>query len=89
MDGDMAAAASQWATDSNSAVYIQLIGGETESSVLKALAGDLDREDDDDDDEDGADVIQFHPAFTYPIYGEHERVFGYKGLRLKLSYAAG
>ncbi|KAJ2698107.1 histone acetyltransferase 1, partial [Coemansia spiralis] len=96
MDGNMAAAASQWAADANSAVYIQLIGGETESSVLKALARDLDKEgeenvDDEDDEgtEFGADVIQFHPAFTYPIYGEHERVFGYKGLRIKLSYAAG
>ncbi|KAI8319899.1 acyl-CoA N-acyltransferase [Martensiomyces pterosporus] len=41
------------------------------------------------DDEQGADVIQFHPVFTYPIYGEQERVFGYKGLRINLYYAAG
>ncbi|KAJ1721568.1 histone acetyltransferase 1, partial [Coemansia biformis] len=94
MDGNVAASASQWAADSNSAVCIQLISGETECSVLRALASDLDRGDDepveDDEGEDGgADVIQFHPVFTYPIYGEHERVFGYKGLRIKLSYAAG
>ncbi|KAJ2803831.1 histone acetyltransferase 1 [Coemansia guatemalensis] len=42
-----------------------------------------------EEEEDGADVVQFHPAFTYPIYGEHERVFGYKGLRINLNYAAG
>ncbi|KAJ1943661.1 histone acetyltransferase 1, partial [Linderina pennispora] len=31
----------------------------------------------------------FHPIFTYPIYGEQERIFGYKGLRISLYYAAG
>ncbi|KAJ1829040.1 histone acetyltransferase 1, partial [Coemansia sp. RSA 2703] len=31
----------------------------------------------------------FHPQFTYPIYGEHERVFGYKNLQIFLRYASG
>ena len=30
----------------------------------------------------------FHPAFTYPIYGEEETIFGYENLLIKLSYAA-
>ncbi|KAJ2841929.1 histone acetyltransferase 1, partial [Coemansia erecta] len=69
---------------------------DTADAVLKALEKNVaeikqeaDDEDNEDDGEDGADVIQFHPAFTYPIYGEHERVFGYKGLSINLHYAAG
>jgi len=34
-------------------------------------------------------VEPFHPAFTYPIYGEKERIFGYEGLEIKLSFASG
>ena len=34
-------------------------------------------------------IEPFHPAFTYPIYGEKERIFGYEGLDIKLSFASG
>lgn len=30
----------------------------------------------------------FHPQFTYPIVGEAEQIFGYKGLDLNLQFAA-
>ena len=30
----------------------------------------------------------FHPQFTYPIFGEEERIFGYQGLHIKLRFAA-
>lgn len=30
----------------------------------------------------------FHPQFTYPIFGEEERIFGYQGLRISLHFAA-
>ena len=30
----------------------------------------------------------FHPQFTYPIFGEEERIFGYQGLRIRLRFAA-
>lgn len=30
----------------------------------------------------------FHPQFTYPIFGEEERIFGYQGLRIALQFAA-
>ncbi|KAJ2156861.1 histone acetyltransferase 1 [Coemansia sp. RSA 552] len=89
MDATLAANASQWAAASNEALHIRLISGETERGVLKALNTDISEEEQEEGDEGGADVIEFHPEFTYPIYGEHERVFGYKGLRLQLSYAAG
>lgn len=30
----------------------------------------------------------FHPTFTYPIFGDAETIYGYKGLSLDLSFAA-
>jgi hypothetical protein len=29
-------------------------------------------------------ISLFNPAFTYPIFGEHEKVFGYKGLDIQV-----
>lgn len=34
---------------------------------------------------DGSDV-KFNPIFTYPIFGDLETVFGYRGLKMKLSF---
>jgi histone acetyltransferase 1 len=33
-------------------------------------------------------VHEFHPTFTYPIFGEEERIFGYKGLHVDVRFAA-
>ncbi|KAI3336576.1 histone acetyltransferase type B catalytic subunit [Xylariaceae sp. AK1471] len=33
-------------------------------------------------------VASFNPKFTYPIFGEDETIFGYKGLKVKLQYDA-
>ncbi|KAI1844695.1 hypothetical protein JX266_009151 [Neoarthrinium moseri] len=33
-------------------------------------------------------IESFNPKFTYAIFGEEERIFGYKGLRVNLSYNA-
>ncbi|KAL9632379.1 MAG: hypothetical protein Q9164_005353 [Protoblastenia rupestris] len=30
----------------------------------------------------------FHPQFTYPIFGEEERIFGYQGLHVNIKFAA-
>ena len=30
----------------------------------------------------------FYPQFTYPIFGDEERIFGYKGLIIRLRFAA-
>lgn len=37
---------------------------------------------------DSNEAVQFHPAFTYPIYGDSEQIFGYKGLQLNLVFQA-
>ncbi|KAG0171964.1 histone acetyltransferase 1 [Apophysomyces sp. BC1034] len=31
----------------------------------------------------------YKPTFTYPIFGEHEAVFGYQGLSIKIHHSAG
>lgn len=40
----------------------------------------------------GADNLttlhEFHPRYTYPIFGEEERIFGYKGLEIDVRFAA-
>ncbi|KAI9501453.1 acyl-CoA N-acyltransferase [Coemansia spiralis] len=94
MNGDLTATVSQWATETNEALYIQLVSGESVSGVLRSLDVTAQPQIDEEDEQtleecDGADVIQFHPLFTYQIYGQHERVFGYRGLRINLRYAAG
>ncbi|KAG6007083.1 histone acetyltransferase 1 [Claviceps maximensis] len=33
-------------------------------------------------------VDTFHPKFTYPIFGDDEKIFGYKNLRINLRYRA-
>ncbi|KAI0013920.1 histone acetyl transferase HAT1-like protein [Xylariaceae sp. FL0662B] len=33
-------------------------------------------------------IASFNPKFTYPIFGEDERIFGYKGLKVHLQYDA-
>ncbi|KAI1268597.1 histone acetyltransferase type B catalytic subunit [Xylariaceae sp. FL1019] len=33
-------------------------------------------------------LASFNPKFTYPIFGEEEQIFGYKGLKINLAYDA-
>jgi histone acetyltransferase 1 len=33
-------------------------------------------------------IASFNPKFTYPIFGEEERIFGYKGLKISLRFHA-
>ena len=33
-------------------------------------------------------LSSFHPQFTYPIFGDEERIFGYQNLKLNLRFAA-
>jgi histone acetyltransferase 1 len=32
--------------------------------------------------------LTFHPEYTYPIFGEAETIYGYKGLKINLSFAS-
>jgi histone acetyltransferase 1 len=31
--------------------------------------------------------LSFHPDYTYPIFGDAETIYGYKGLSINLSFA--
>jgi histone acetyltransferase 1 len=33
-------------------------------------------------------IHTFNPKFTYPIFGDEERIFGYQGLKINLRYNA-
>lgn len=33
-------------------------------------------------------LSSFHPQFTYPIFGDEERIFGYRNLKLNLRFAS-
>lgn len=33
-------------------------------------------------------ITSFNPRFTYPLFGEEEHIFGYKGLKINLKYDA-
>lgn len=35
-------------------------------------------------EEELAAIEPFHPDFTYPIFGEQEKIFGYRGLDIKV-----
>ncbi|KAF8921043.1 histone acetyltransferase type B catalytic subunit [Mucidula mucida] len=35
------------------------------------------------------DAVHFHPTFTYPIFGEEEKIYGYKGLSIDMRFACG
>ncbi|RYO84298.1 hypothetical protein DL764_009353 [Monosporascus ibericus] len=40
------------------------------------------------DDDSLNKIASFHPKFTYPLFGDEERIFGYKGLKINLQYTA-
>ncbi|KAJ1674792.1 histone acetyltransferase 1, partial [Spiromyces aspiralis] len=87
--------ASKWVTNSNEAVQIRLVSGANPHGIQSALhkinttsVGD-DSLDQDSEGLESIDLVQFHPVFTYPIYGTQERIFGYKGLHVDINVSAG
>ncbi|WVQ78755.1 histone acetyltransferase type B catalytic subunit [Cryptococcus sp. DSM 104549] len=71
----MSNALEEWVTDSNEALNLQLTRTPDDEDVLML--------------EEEQAIEPFNPAFTYPIFGEHEKIFGYKGLDIKLRFASG
>ena len=37
-----------------------------------------------DEDPEARALLPFGPAFTYPIFGEKEKIYGYKGLQVEV-----
>ncbi|KAJ8324426.1 histone acetyltransferase 1 [Batrachochytrium dendrobatidis] len=67
----------EWLCNSNDAVCLSLVSTHNDPSVANKTASEADH------------AIDFHPLYTYPVFGDEEKVFGYKDLKIKLYYAAG
>jgi histone acetyltransferase 1 len=86
----------EWVADANEAVSLRL--GESSSYRHLHTSGVLTKSRSivrDPKDENYKDIVgvngdrqllePFHPAFTYPIFGDKEVIFGYKGLKVRVS----
>ncbi|EGO21779.1 hypothetical protein SERLADRAFT_451781 [Serpula lacrymans var. lacrymans S7.9] len=62
-----------WTANSNEALNLSLVRAEADKLLL---GGEESYED-------------FHPTFTYPIYGEDEKLYGYKDLMIDMRFASG
>ncbi|WRT65548.1 histone acetyltransferase type B catalytic subunit [Kwoniella shivajii] len=65
----------EWLSDSNEVFNLQMVRDPEDEDVLE--------------NEDQQAIEPFNPNFTYPIFGEHEKIFGYKGLDIQLKFASG
>ncbi|WVQ94717.1 hypothetical protein IAU59_001797 [Kwoniella sp. CBS 9459] len=65
----------EWLSDSNEVLNLQLVRDPEDEDALQ--------------NEDKRAVEPFNPSFTYPIFGEHEKIFGYKGLDIQLQSSSG
>ncbi|KAL1681188.1 acyl-CoA N-acyltransferase [Schizophyllum commune] len=62
-----------WTTDSNEALTLSLVRALEDQQSLA----------------EAESYTNFHPSFTYPIYGEDEKIYGYKDLNIDLRFASG
>ncbi|KAI7862154.1 acyl-CoA N-acyltransferase [Spinellus fusiger] len=66
------------------------VANTTESTEIQLVRFSVENNEDYESNEDNdAETDAFAPNFTYPIFGEQESVFGYKGLRIKIHFASG
>ncbi|KAH7890009.1 acyl-CoA N-acyltransferase [Phlebopus sp. FC_14] len=66
-------ATGDWTVDSNEALVLSLVRAQEDQQVLA-----------DEESFEG-----FHPTFTYPIYGQDEKIYGYRDLVIDLRFASG
>ncbi|KAJ8589991.1 histone acetyltransferase type B catalytic subunit [Rhizopogon salebrosus TDB-379] len=62
-----------WTADANDALNLSLVRAEEDKQVLG----------------EEETYEEFHPSFTYPIYGEDEKIYGYQDLVIDLRFASG
>ncbi|KAJ8522636.1 hypothetical protein ONZ45_g777 [Pleurotus djamor] len=62
-----------WTSNSNDALTLSLVRAKEDKLALG----------------EGETYENFHPAFTYPIYGHEEKIYGYEGLKIDLRFASG
>ncbi|TFK87923.1 histone acetyltransferase type B catalytic subunit [Polyporus arcularius HHB13444] len=65
--------ATAWTADANEALSLSLVRAPEDKASLWSR-----------------EVYEgFHPTFTYPIFGEEEKIYGYKDLSVQLKFASG
>lgn len=62
-----------WTSDANEALTLSLVRSQEDKEALA----------------ENESYIEFHPNFTYPIYGEDEKIYGYNDLVIDLRFASG
>lgn len=62
-----------WTTNSNEALTLSLVRSKADQNPLG----------------EGESYEDFHPTFTYPIYGDDEKIYGYKDLLIDLRFTSG
>ncbi|KIJ63313.1 hypothetical protein HYDPIDRAFT_29571 [Hydnomerulius pinastri MD-312] len=62
-----------WTADSNEALVLSLVRAQEDKQVLGAEES----------------YEEFHPTFTYPIFGEDEKIYGYQDLVIDFRFASG
>ncbi|WVQ74492.1 histone acetyltransferase type B catalytic subunit [Cryptococcus sp. DSM 104548] len=71
----MAEGLEEWISDSNEVLNLQLVRAPADAELLGY--------------EEAQAVEPFNPSFTYPIFGDTEKIFGYKGLDIQLQFTSG
>ncbi|KAJ7168325.1 histone acetyltransferase type B catalytic subunit [Mycena crocata] len=63
----------EWTSDANEALTLSLVRATEDEQALG----------------DEETYTEFHPSFTYPIFGEDEKIYGYNDLVIDLRFASG
>ncbi|EMD34394.1 hypothetical protein CERSUDRAFT_117259 [Gelatoporia subvermispora B] len=69
----MATNPAAWTADANEALRLSLVRTPDDKAALSTREA----------------YEGFHPTFTYPIFGEDEKIYGYQGLTIDLKFASG
>ncbi|KAH8090348.1 histone acetyltransferase type B catalytic subunit [Filobasidium floriforme] len=67
----------EWTADANKALSVTLV--RSAQDALSVI----------DEDPEARALLPFNPAFTYPIFGEKEKIYGYKGLQVEVNMVSG
>ncbi|KAH9934953.1 histone acetyltransferase type B catalytic subunit [Fomitopsis serialis] len=62
-----------WAADANEAIHLSLVRAAADKASLNAREH----------------YEGFNPCYTYPLFGEDEKIYGYRDLRIDLKFASG
>ncbi|CAE6422469.1 unnamed protein product [Rhizoctonia solani] len=64
-----------WLSNANDALCLKLVRAARDEGVLS--------------EDEHSVVEEFHPTFTYPIFGDKETIYGYADLKISLFFASG